>query len=160
MAEARAKNVCAKFGKIIPAQLPTDKDLISSIKQVCKDNGIRSGTILSTVGSLRKLTIEGVVTSTTSKTGLDFGPPRVIPGPLQVLNLGGFIFETDKGEMDTHIHGTFSSMEGKIYGGHLIEDGCPIATRLVTVIGEIADVRLIERLDPESEHLLMHAEPL
>jgi len=160
MAEAREKNVWAKFGKIIPAPLPTNEDLISNIKKVCKDNGIRYGAILSTIGSLRQLTIEVVVRSKKSRTGQDFGPPQVIPGPLQVLSLIGIIFETDKGEMDAHIHGTFVNIEGKIYGGHLIEGGCPVSTRLVTVIGEIADVSLIERLDPESGHLLLHVEPL
>ena len=155
MAEPRAK-----LGKIIVRQLPTNTDLVESIKKICADNGIRYGTILSTVGSLRKLTIECVVPSDKSGSGFDFGPPRVIPGPLQVLSLAGVIFETDKGEMDTHIHGSFSDSEGKVYGGHLIEGENPIATRLVTVIGEIADVSLIERYDEESGHRLLQVEPL
>ncbi|MFQ5997194.1 MAG: PCC domain-containing protein [Dehalococcoidales bacterium] len=152
--------MCAKFGKIIPAQLPTREDLIVSIKNVCKENGIRYGAILSIVGSLLQLTIEGVVTSTTSRTGQAFAPPQVIPGPLQVLNLDGIIIENEKGEMDTHVHGTFVNMEGKICGGHLIEGGCPVSTRLVAVIGEIADVSMIERLDPKSGHWMLHVEPL
>ena len=93
-------------------------------------------------------------------SGFDFGPPKVIPGPLQVLNLGGAIFETDTGEMDTHIHGSFADSEGSVYGGHLIEGENPIATRLVTVIGEIADVSLVEKYDEESGHRLLHVKSL
>ena len=148
----------AKSGKIVPAQLPTGEDLISSIKKACNDNGIRYGAILSTVGSLRKLTLEVVVSSKKSRTGTDFGPPQVIPGPLQVISLEGVIFETTEGEMDTHIHGTFVSEGGKIYGGHLVEGGSPIATRLVTVIGEFAGVSLIEKLDEASGHRILHIE--
>ena len=150
----------AKFGKIIVKQLPTNTDLVESIKKVCTDNGIRYGTILSTVGSVRKLTIECVVPSDTSGSGFDFGPPKTIAGPLQVLNLGGAIFETDAGEMDTHIHGSFADSEGNVYGGHLIEGENPIATRLVTVIGEIADVSLVEKFDEESGHRLLHVKLL
>ena len=54
MAEAKNKNVLGKFDKILPILLPPDEDLISSIKQACQDNGIRSGTILTAVGSLQK----------------------------------------------------------------------------------------------------------
>ena len=150
----------AKFGKIIVKQLPTNTDLVESIKKVCTDNGIRYGTILSTVGSVRKLTIECVVPSDTSGSGFDFGPPKVIPGPLQVLGLDGTIFETDAGEMDTHIHGSFADSEGNVYGGHLIEGENPIATRLVTVIGEIADVSLVEKFDEASGHRLLHVKLL
>lgn len=150
----------AKLGKIIVRQLPTNTDLVESIKKACADNGIRYGTILSTVGSLRKLTIECVVPSDKTGSGFDFGPPKVILGPLQVLGLAGAIFETATGEMDTHIHGSFSDSEGNVYGGHLIEGENPIATRLVTVIGKIDDVSLIERLDKKSGHRLLHVEPL
>ncbi len=159
MAETGKKRVSARFGKIIPVQLPTREDLIVSIKKVCQENGIRCGAIVSIVGTLLQLTIEGVVISKTAKIGQDFGPPQVIPGPLQVINLDGFIFENEKGEMDTHFHGSFVS-KGKIYAGHLIEGGCPVSTRLVVVIGEIADVSMIEKLDPKSGHRLMHIEPI
>ncbi len=155
MAEPREK-----LGRILVRQLPTNTDLIESIKKLCADNGIRYGAILSTVGSLRQLKMEGVVPSEKSGTGTDFGPPQVIPGPLQVVGLEGVILDNETGEMDTHIHGTFADMTGKIYGGHVMEGGSPIATRLVIVIGEIADASLTERYDEQSGHRLLHVEPL
>ncbi|MEE9399169.1 MAG: PPC domain-containing DNA-binding protein [Dehalococcoidales bacterium] len=156
MAEPREK-----LGKILVRQLPTDTDLIKSIKKLCTDNGIRYGAILSSIGSLRQLEIEGVVVSKKSGSGTDFGPPRIIPGPLQVLNLDGIIFDKgETGEMDAHIHGAFVDMAGKIYGGHIMEGGSIIATRLVVVIGEVADVSLTEKYDEKSGHRLLHVKPL
>lgn len=160
MGELKGKNICGRIGKVLPMQLPTGEDLVASLKEACRNNGIRYAAILSTVGSLRKLTIENVIVSKTSKTGADFGPPKVISGPLQVMSLEGFIYDSAKGEMDHHIHGLFADTDGNICGGHLIEGGNPIQTRLVILVGEIAGVKMVERLDEESGHLIMNVEPL
>jgi predicted DNA-binding protein with PD1-like motif len=152
--------ICGNIGKVLPIQLPAGEDFITSLKKACEKQGIHYATILSTVGSLRQLTIERIVVSKTSKTGVDFAPPKVIPGPMQVMSLVGVIYESAKGEMDHHIHGLFADTEGNIRGGHLIEGGCPIQNRLVTVVGEIAGVRMIERLDEESGHMVMNVDPI
>ena len=146
MAEPREKDVCGKFGKILPILLPPDKDLISSIKKACNDNGIRSGTILTAVGSLQKLTVMHH-SSSKAKTAAFFSPHKVIPGPLQFLSLAGVIFEKDSGELHVHLHGSFVNQHGKIHGGHLVEDENPVLRRTEVVIGEIADVKMIERYD-------------
>ena len=149
----------AHIGKVVVKQLPTNEDLIQGIKQLCADNGIRYGQILSVIGSLRHLTIECIVVSDENESGFYFGPPRVIPGPLQILSLVGLIFENASGEMDTHIHGTFSDSDGNIFGGHIIEGECPVAVRLTIVIGELAGVSMKERIDPDSDHWHMHVAP-
>ncbi len=148
----------ASIGKVIVKHLPTNEDLIGCIKKICVENEIRCGQILSVIGSIRHLTIECIVVSEENESGFDFGPPRVIPGPMQILSLVGIIFENEAGEMDTHIHGTFTDSDGNIYGGHVLEGENPVAVRLSIVIGEIAGVNLMEKKDPESGHLIMHAE--
>jgi predicted DNA-binding protein with PD1-like motif len=139
MAKPNRKSVYGKSGRILPIMLPPDKDLITSIKKTCNDNEIRAGTILTAVGSLQKLTVTIPVPSEL------FSPPYVIDGPLQVLSLVGIIFEKDSGELDVHIHGSFMGQDGIVHGGHLVEGECPVLRRLEAVIGEIADVRLLER---------------
>jgi len=104
------------------------------------------------------LTIECIVVSDENESGFDFGPPRVIPGPMQILSLVGIIFENEDGEMDTHIHGTFSDSDGNICGGHVLEGENPVAVRLSIVIGEIVGVSLMEKRDQESGYLIMHVE--
>ncbi len=148
----------ASIGKVIVKHLPTNEDLIGCIKKICVENGIRCGQILSVIGSIRHLTIECIVVSDESESGFGFGPPRVIPGPMQILGLSGIIFEDEDGEMDTHIHGTFTDSDGNIYGGHVLEGENPVAVRLSIVIGEIAGVNLMEKKDQESGHLIMHVE--
>ena len=160
MVEHKGKDICGRIGKVLPVQLPAGEDIVVSLKKKCRDNGIRYAAILSTVGSLRQLTVENVIASPTSKTGADFGPPKVFPGPMQVMSLEGFIYESAKGEMDYHIHGLFADTDANICGGHLIEGGNPVQTRLVILVGEIAGVRMVERLDDASGHLVMNVEPL
>ena len=149
----------ASIGKVIVKHLPTNEDLVGCIKNICVENGIRCGQILSVIGSIRHLTIECIVVSDENESGFDFGPPRVIPGPMQILSLVGIMFENEAGEMDTHLHGTFSDSDGNIYGGHVLEGENPVAVRLSIVIGEIAGVHLMEKKDAESGHLIMHVEP-
>ena len=146
----------ASIGQVIVKHLPTNEDLIGGIKNICAENGIRYGQILSVVGSIRRLAIECVVVSEDDKNDFDFGPPRVIPGPLQVIGLVGLIFENEDCEMVAHVHGTFSDSTGSVYGGHLLEGENPVAVRLCLVIGEITGVRMIEKMDGESGHLVMH----
>ncbi len=148
----------ASIGKVIVKHLPTNEDLIGCIKKICVENEIRCGQIISVIGSIRHLTIECIVVSEENESGFDFGPPRVIPGPMQILSLVGIIFENEAGEMDTHIHGTFTDSDGNIYGGHVLEGENPVAVRLSIGIGEIAGVNLMEKKDPESGHLIMHVE--
>jgi predicted DNA-binding protein with PD1-like motif len=159
MAKASAKGVYGKLGKIVSRQLPINTDLLEGIMKLCTDNGIRRGAILTTVGSLRKLSVlvpgpmqEGK-TEATTKT-------LVVPGPLQILSLVGVIFETDKGEMTSHIHGSFIGADGKIYGGDLIDGENPALARLVTVIGEVTDVSWIEKFDEESKQRFLYVNPL
>jgi predicted DNA-binding protein with PD1-like motif len=76
------------------------------------------------------------------------------------MGLEGIIYESEKGEMDAHVHGVFADTAGVLHTGHLIEGGSPIATRLVTVLGEITGVKVVERLDKQSGHLVVSAEPV
>jgi len=149
--------ICGNFGKILPIQLPSEEDLITSLKKACADQGIRYGTILSTVGSVRKLTIEGVILT---DHGPDFGPPTVVEGCLQVVSLEGFIYDSEEGETTQHIHGVFADTEGNIYGGHVIEGETIIDHRFVTVIAEITGLKMTERLHQDSGHLVMDVEPI
>ena len=152
-------DVYGEIGKIVTHQLPENADLIEGIKMVCTDSGIRSGIILSSVGSLHQLSvmIPGPYQEAIHEAP---GENQVLPGPMQVLSLIGVIFKTDKEEMTVHIHGSFIDTQGRVHGGHVIEGGNPVLARLVVVIGEVADVSYIERYDEESGQKQFYVEPL
>ena len=159
MAKSEEKGVYGKLGKIVTMQLPAKSDLVGGIKQLCVDNGIRYGAILTSVGSLRELGIEvpGPIRKDRSEASMK---EVVLPGPLQVLSLIGVIFENNTGEMDFHIHGSFLDAQGKIHGGHVLEGKNPILARMVVVIGEVADVSLIEGFDDESRQRFLNVKRL
>ena len=151
MPEIRAKHVCGKFGRIVPLRLLPGTDLMNGLKKVCEDNGVRYGTILTAIGSLRKLTTQVLVPNEKAKMGAAYTEPSTIPGPIEILGIQGVIFETDTGEVALHLHGIFCDKDGKTYGGHLVPGENPILATLDAVIGEIADVKLIRRYDEETE---------
>ena len=158
MSPTGKENLCGKMGKLLPITLPPNEDLFESLKTACRENGIRYAAILSTVGSLHQLTVETVIASKDSVSGTGRSQGKVIPGPLQLMSLDGIIYENENGEMDAHVHGLFADPTGKIHSGHLAEGGSPIATRLVTVLGEITGVKVVERL--KNGHQTVSTEPL
>ena len=148
----------AELGRTIVKQLPNDEDMVESIKKACIEHGIRYGVILSTVGTLRHLTFETVAPSGKTRAGTVFGSRFIIPGPMQIVSLEGVIYEIETGELTVHIHGSFADIQGKVYGGDVVEGENPVATRVVAVIAEISAVKLIERLDDKSGHRILHPE--
>jgi len=160
MAELRAKHVSAKLGKMIPIRLRPGTDLMNGFKKVCEDNGVRQGSIMTAIGSLRKLTIQVLVPNEKAKLGAAYTEPQTILGPIEVLGVQGVIFETEAGEVALHLHGMFSDKDGKVYGGHLVPGENPVLATLDAVIGEVADARLTLRHDEETGLNHFSPEPL
>ena len=143
MAEPKGNDIYGKLGKIIPILLTPDKDIVINIKDTCRDNGIRAGTILTAVGSLQKATITHHASAKAKNHTMSL--PKIVPGPLQILSLAGIICEQDGGELHVHLHASVVDENGKVYGGHLVEGESPVLRRTEVVIGEIADLEMMER---------------
>jgi len=151
MMGVQALYALGKSSKIVPIGLMPGVDLINGLKKVCTDNDIHYGVILAVIGSLHKLTIAQVVTDEMkAKFGKLFMDHRVIPGPIQVLGAQGIIYEKESGEIEVHLHGAFNDTNKQVHGGHLVDGGNPVRSRLEVVIAEIKDVRLVERYNEES----------
>lgn len=159
MAELRTKCVCGKFGKIIPVRLLPGTDLMNGLKKVCEDNGVRHGTLLTAIGSLRKLTIQLLAPNEKVKLGAAYTKPQTIPGPIEILGIQGVILETETGEVVLHLHGIFCDKDGKTFGGHIVPGENPVLATLDAVISEVAGVRLTRRYDEETELNLFSPEP-
>ena len=160
MTELRSMYACGKLGRVVPLRLLPGTDLMNGIKQVCDDNGIRHGVVLSAIGTLRQLTINIFVPKPELKIGAGYNPPQTIPGPIEIMAIQGVIFETENGEVGLHLHGVFCDKKGSTLGGHIVPGGNPILATLDAVVGEVSGVRMLRRYDAETDLNLFSPEPL
>lgn len=104
-------------------------DLLLSLRQAAREQGIQNAAILSGVGSLSQYHYH-VVKTTNMPPGNVFVKGE---GPFDILTITGLIVN---GEV--HAHVAFSDTEGA-YGGH-IEEGCRVLTFAVIVLAEADNV--------------------
>jgi len=95
------------------------------------------------------LTYQLLVPDSKAKHGVRLAEPQVLPGPLELLNLKGVVFQSETGETMIHLHGIFSDNEGKILGGHLAEGGNPVLGTLNAFIVELTDAEMISQIDED-----------
>jgi predicted DNA-binding protein with PD1-like motif len=160
MADVGMFHAAGRFGKVVPVRLRTGTDLMSGLKQVCEANGIKHGALLAGIGSLRRMTYQVLTPKPETKLGAGYTEPQVVPGPVEIVSLQGVIFQSEEGETLLHVHGTFSDKDGKVYAGHVVAGENPVLATLDGLIAEVADVRLIRRMDAEVGLGLYTPEPL
>jgi predicted DNA-binding protein with PD1-like motif len=149
MADVGAFHAWGRFGKVVPVRLRTGTDVMGGLKQVCEAHGVKHGALLAGIGSLRKMTYQVLTPKPETKLGAGYTEPQVVPGPVEIVSLQGVIFQSEEGETLLHVHGTFSDKDGKVYAGHVVAGENPVLATLDGLIAEVADVRLIRRMDAE-----------
>lgn len=160
MTELRVKSICGNMSRVLAVRLLPGTDLMDGLKKACQDNGVRQGTIISAIGTLRQLNIQIFVPRPELKLGAGYNPPVVIPGPMEVMAIQGVIMETESGETALHLHGVFCDKDGKTLGGHIVPGGNPILATLDAVIGEMGGLKMMRRYDAETDLSLFSPEPL
>jgi predicted DNA-binding protein with PD1-like motif len=140
---------CGTFGKAVPVRLRTGTDVMAGLKQACETNGIKHGVILAGIGSLRKMTYQVLTPKPETKMGAGYTEPQVVPGPVEIVNLQGVVFQSETGETLLHVHGTFSDRDGKVYAGHVVAGENPVLATLDGLVAEVAGVNLVRRMDNE-----------
>jgi len=148
MTELGAYYALGKCGRFVPVRLKTHTDIASGLRAVCEQNGIKYGAV-DGIGNVRQLTYQLLVPDSRAKHGVRLDEPQVLPGPLELLNLKGVIFQSEKGETLIHLHGIFSDREGRILGGHLAEDGNPVLGTLDAFIVELAEAEIVRQMDED-----------
>lgn len=140
------------LGRIIAIRLAPGCDLLRSIRDVAKAEGIRAGVILSGVASLSRATLRNVRTRPEPFPITDANrvyTPR--DEMLELVALSGNIAERD-GEVMVHGHFVVTSgvEDGAAYGGHLVE-GCEVLSTGEIVIAEVAGLPIVRRIDPQTQ---------
>lgn len=109
-------------------------DLLASIKDLCAQQHIRAGVILSSVGCI----LRGRVRDASGVT------IREISEHCEILSLNGTVSEAR-----CHLHIALSREDLSTIGGHLCP-GCVINTTCELIIGELPGLVFQEEADPET----------
>jgi len=148
MTQLGAFYASGKCGRFFPVRLKTHTDITRGLRAVCEKNGIKYGAI-DGIGNVRHLNYQLLIPDAKAKHGVRLDKPQVLPGPLELLNLKGIVYQSDKGETMLHLHGIFSDGEGKILGGHIAEGGTPVLGTLNAFIVELTDAEMITQMDED-----------
>ncbi len=110
------------------------QDLRKEIELFATNKEITAGLILTCVGNLEKVTIR----MSDGKTIKDF------TGSFEIVSLVGTLEKNN-----SHLHISFSDLEGKVFGGHL-KIGSIVGTTAEIVMGELEDSTFSRKLDPQT----------
>ena len=147
MVNDRITTASGKLGRIVVVRLAPGCDLLQSLEEVARNEGITSGLILGGAASLRKVVLRNprgypeafpITNETRIFTSLE--------GPLELLAISGNISLREDGQMVVHAHVTVSSgcPESLTYGGHLVPGAIIYSTgELVLAETEGVDLRRV-----------------
>jgi len=106
--------------KVFALRLRPGQDLRKEIERFTREKSIKAGFIITTVGSLEKVTLRLADQKNTSS----------FEGKFEIVSLVGTLSQDG-----VHLHISLSDSAGRTIGGHLVE-GCQIYTTAEIVIGE------------------------
>ena len=121
----------AEIRRLVLVRMKSGEDVLESIRQAVRENNIRTGAILSGVGSVTRYHLHVVKTTNLPPGDVFFGDE----GPYDILSITGLVID---GRVHAHI--TLSDTEQAL-GGHL-EPGCRVLTFAIAVIAETPDIEL------------------
>ena len=123
-------------GRILLIHLTKGDDLVKSIIDACRENGIETGVVLSGIGSLRRYHYHYIKDTKDVPTDIF----EVVEGPLELVALQGLIIEGIP-----HLHGVVSQAGTKTYSGHFEEEGSEVQYLAEIAIQEIKGIKIGRR---------------
>ncbi|WP_312700724.1 DNA-binding protein [Sedimentibacter sp.] len=140
----------SEITRTVSGRITRGTDLITGIKEICREYGIKHGYIGMLIGSLDIGTFVYAVKDDSSKLNIKYSDNVVVEGPLELLCAQGLIGLDESGELSVHLHMLVSDRYMRVYGGHFVEGENPIAVTGEIVIHEIGDSDLIRKPDEET----------
>jgi len=158
--ETRTEYAVSEIGRTLIGRLLPGTDLIPGILSMCTDSGIRFGYIASLIGSLSRVRFVYVNRapgkSPDASRGFVFSKPNEKAGPFEILSAQGTLGEEEDGKPTLHLHALLCDEKDRIFGGHILEEGCPVLATVEVVIRETRGIRLIRGPDEEAKVRLFH----
>ncbi|MBW1692153.1 MAG: DNA-binding protein [Deltaproteobacteria bacterium] len=122
------------LSKAVTIRVLPGSDVIEGIEEACQNLGIKSGAIISCIGSLQRASV------------------LVAEGPLELLSGQGTIGREEEGEIITvHIHGVVSDKEGHLHGGHLVRGENPVLITCEVMVAQLLKRIMIYFLQKEKK---------
>ncbi|MBM4339349.1 MAG: DNA-binding protein [Deltaproteobacteria bacterium] len=150
-----------KSGKILIGRVLPGHDFIQGIEDAFRESGLKSGNLVSCVGSLRQASFIYIKPKPGGLMGAGYDAPTILEGPLELLTIQGPIILDEGGEIFYHFHGTVMDRDARVWGGHFFREGTVmpdgqklpggnpvLATVDFTIIGH-EGARIVRRLDPQ-----------
>jgi predicted DNA-binding protein with PD1-like motif len=126
-----------EIAEIVTLRLDKGEDVLASIEQVAREQGLHTGVVLSGIGTLYQARLHHI-----TDTGF---PPKdefvTYEGPIELLSIDGII-----AGFAPHLH-TCLSIKDQTYMGHL-EHGCRVLYLAEIAIARLEGVRLTRKTNP------------
>lgn len=137
----------ARAGEIVVARLAYGDLLLESIQEICRQQRIRNGIILTGFGSLADIAVSGAV-------GASFPPrkfyKRTRPRGVEILAMSGII-------ADYHVHCHIVLCDRTwAFGGHL-ERGCRVLSLAEIALMRITGIKLARLIDATTGQRLLQS---
>ncbi len=140
-----------QFSRIVIGKLKVGTDLLEGIKEIARQEKIRTGVILSGLGALSKGVFRNAkIMPPDYKMKDEYRVYLELEKAMELVSLPGWIATKESGEIEVHAHFTASLvLDDKIVtmGGHLTS-GTIASIKVIIVIGVIEDSRIKAAVDP------------
>ncbi|MGD2270845.1 MAG: DNA-binding protein [Desulfobacterales bacterium] len=159
MNQIRTRSIPLQRGKTVIGRILPGTDLICGIENICRDNRITSGSIVSAIGTLVYAELVYVVPEEKAKLRVKYVEPTRVEGPLELLASQGMVGLTKEKRLSIHLHAVMSAPDMKVYGGHLVENGNPVLATAEVMIQEYLEISLVREHDSETGFTLFKLYP-
>jgi predicted DNA-binding protein with PD1-like motif len=103
--------------ELILSRLMPNEDLFTSLKKICKDQGVETGVILSAIGSFKNVAFGNVKINVDIPVKLEGTNEMGEAGPFELLSLEGNLFPPGREENPViHLHVMLGSPFRECYG--------------------------------------------
>jgi predicted DNA-binding protein with PD1-like motif len=132
--------ITGQFKRIVVVRLKYQADLLAGLESVVKKEKIRSGVILSALGSVRGYHYHTVSNRTFPSKDMFVKNPTA---PADLVSMNGYVID---GRI--HAHAMFANPD-KAFGGHL-EPGTEVFTFAAVTIGVLSDKTDLSKVDDKT----------
>ncbi len=137
--------------RVMAVRLKPKSDMLKSLEDACREHGIQNGVIMSGIGGVTTAVFCDPQYFPCRTQPYNYGDPIVKHEVLSIAAISGIICHDPAGEINLHVHVTFSDQQGRCYAGHLKEGTITMLT-VDCVIAEVGDGLVMSRqFDPELE---------